>query len=465
MAKNFRYRLLLLLCVFALVAVGCSSDKKTTTGAGASGSSSSSSSGQAKSLLPNKGPCDTSKPTYKIGITTVFESAVLTLKDQVTAAQASVKAFNARGGIGGHCMDLETCDTKADPNKEVDCARQFVADGVVATVNDTTTFNDKATADVFNQAGLPRVGDSPGSSSLGSATSYPIGAGGTGTTFMMVPGCTRNGHKKIAAIHVDSATIGALFSALGPMLNAYGAQFVVKLPVPAGTTDFQQFILAAQKAGADCIILPLGINEARQVLSAAQQLGSTLPISASLGTFSRSVAESLGDLAKNMIFNAEIPPATGDQTRWPILADLIRDLSASGDPLLQKDTLQSSPSRSWVAVYDLVTIVEKFGKPDDISRQAITAALDAATNVDHFGLTPPWTPKHNPALGPFSAISQPWYWVATWDAAAKNFKLSDQQFNVVAELGGKTDYPQPTAAGASTTTTAAGASTTTTAAN
>ena len=58
------------------------------------------------SLVPDNGPCDKSKPVVELGIITVFESPVLSLVDQVTAAEASVTAFNKRGGVGGRCMKL-----------------------------------------------------------------------------------------------------------------------------------------------------------------------------------------------------------------------------------------------------------------------------------------------------------------------------------------------------------------------
>src|SRR5690606_17772614 len=133
-------------------------------------------------------------------------------------------------------------------------------------------------------------------------------AGGTGTTFVMVPACARAGHTKIAAIHVDTPTIGSLFDALTPMLDAYGAEIVARIPVPAGTTDYQQFILAAESAGADCVILPLGENESKQVLAAAAQLGTELPISMSGGTLGSADLVELGDFGANIIFNAAYPP-------------------------------------------------------------------------------------------------------------------------------------------------------------
>jgi branched-chain amino acid transport system substrate-binding protein len=475
--------------VLAFVAAACGGDNKsstnttsapvttasTTNTSGGEGSTSSTggsattTGGSSAASLPDNGPCDTAKPPYPIGIVTVFESPVLSLGDQVTAAEASVKAFNARGGIGGHCMKLTTCDSKGDPNKEADCARQLVQQGIVATVNDTTSFNPQAVMDVFTAAGLPRMGVSPAVQELNSPVTYAIGAGGTGTTFMMVPPCTRAGKKKIAAIHVDTPQIGPLFDALAPMVKAYGAQIVTKIPVSAGTTDYQQFILAAKNAGADCAILPLGENEAVQVLQAAQQLGTDLTFSTSLGTFSRKTVQGLGPLGDQMLFNAELPPVTADQTKWPINAQIIKDLSASGNPQLQADTLKSSPVRSWVAVYDLVTIIQKFGTPDTITRAAVTAAIKKAKDVDQFGLTPPWTPSASvTGPGPFASVSQPWYYQVKFDTKAGKFVVLPTQLNVVAELGGKIDYPQPTASGGSssggtaTTTGSGGAGTTST---
>ncbi len=111
---------------------------------------------------------------------TVFESPVLSLIDQVDAAEASVEAFNSRGGIGGHCMELTSCDTGLDPNGEVDCARQLVDDGMVATVHDTTAANPAGVIEATEPAGLPRIGISPGSEELSASNSFPIGAGGVG---------------------------------------------------------------------------------------------------------------------------------------------------------------------------------------------------------------------------------------------------------------------------------------------
>jgi ABC-type branched-subunit amino acid transport system substrate-binding protein len=427
-------------CTLALVAGACTED---SSGDDASADESESVEVERSGLLTDDGPCDEAMDPYPIGIMTVFESPVLSLIDQVDAAEASVEAFNSRGGIGGHCMELTSCDTGLDPNGEVDCARQLVDDGMVATVHDTTAANPAGVIEATEPAGLPRIGISPGSEELSASNSFPIGAGGVGTTIMMPAQLAQAGHTKIAMIHVDTPPIQALPPLLEPMLDAYGAELTAMIPVAQGTTDYQQFILAAQDSGATGVMLPLGEAEAVQVIRAAEQLGSDLEFATSLGTFGQADAADLGSFADQVLFNSELPPVTAPIDEWPILGDVVTDLAASGEPELQIDQIKSSSFRSWLAVYALDQVVEQFGNPDDISREAITAAFESASDVDMFELIPPWTPRGGSGEGLFGAVSNPWYYQVTFDVDEGNFVVGDDRLNVVEELAGNLEYTQP----------------------
>lgn len=439
-----RKRLAAWVCAFVVVIGACTEDSSGgDASASEDGGPSASVEVERSGLLTDDGPCDEALPPYPIGIMTVFESPVLSLIDQVDAADAAVEAFNSRGGIGGHCMELTTCDTDLDPNGEIDCARQFVEDGLVATVHDTTAANPTGVIEATEPAGLPRIGISPGSEEMSASNSYPIGAGGVGTTMIMPAQLARAGHTKIAMIHVDTPLIQALRPVLGPMFEAYGAELTTMIPVPQGTTDYQQFILAAEDSGATGVILPLGEAEAVQVIRAAEQLGSDLEFATSLGTFGLAEAQDLGPFGEQVLFNSELPPVTASTDTWPILGDVVADLSASGEPELQQDEIKSSSFRSWLAVYALDQVVEQFGTPDDVSREAITAAFESAGNVDMFGLIPPWTPRGGTGEGILGAVSNPWYYQVTFDAEAEDFVVGDELLNVVEELAGNIDYPQP----------------------
>jgi branched-chain amino acid transport system substrate-binding protein len=430
-------------CVLALVLGACTEDPDESGGGTDDSTEVASEPLESSGLLADDGPCDPELEPYPLGIMTVFESQILSLIDQVQGAEASVEAFNARGGIGGHCMELTTCDTQLDANGEVDCARELVDAEVVATVHDTTAANPEGVVGVTEPAGLPRVGIAPGTNELSASNSWPIGGGSSGTTFMMAPLLAQAGNQNIALIHVDTPQVQALPGAMADLLEANDAQITEMIPVPAGTTDYQQFVLAAEESGADGVMLALGEGEALQVLDAAEQLDSDLVFSASLGTFGQSDAEDLGDFAGNMLFNSEVPPATASLDEWPILADVINDLEASGEPNLQRDQIKASAVRSWLSVYALDQVVEQFGDPDDVSREAITAALEAAEDVDFFGLIPPWTPTGGTGEGIFGTVSNPYYYQVSFDPEAGEWVISDTRLNLVEESVGNTDYPQP----------------------
>ncbi|HET8619060.1 MAG TPA: phosphotransferase [Acidimicrobiales bacterium] len=177
------------------------------------------------------------------------------------------------------------------------------------------------------------------------------------------------------------------------------AMAAVHRVVPEGTTDFQQFVLAAQDSGATGGGLALGEAEAIQVIRAAQQLSTDIVFSTSLGTFGQADAEALGEFADQVVFNSELPPATASTDRWPTLAD--------------------------------------------VSGEAITAAFETAQGIDFFGLIPPWTPPAGTGEGVFGAVSNPYYFQVSFDPGSGEFVVDDELLNVVEEVDGNRDYPQP----------------------
>jgi ABC-type branched-subunit amino acid transport system substrate-binding protein len=460
--RTLLLKLIALLCVFTLVAAACGDDDEgadgatdttdTTDGGGTDGGDDVDLS--YGGILWDNGPCDASLTPYGIGITTVFESAVLSLIDQVTALEVSVKQFNARGGIGssdgvgGHCIELTTCDDEFNPNKEVECAQSMVDDeSIVATINDTTSINPQGYVDVTLAADLATFGVSPGQQQMAEAVtnSFPFTGGGSGTTFMMLPPCAREGFTKIGMINVDSPSIDLLIGALGGMLAGYGVEFVGNVPVPAGTTDFQQFTLTMQGLGAECVMLPLGENEVLQVLGAADQLESELFFSTSSGSSGLKGIQDLPNIRDQIFLNGALPAGSAEWSAFPALEALVSDMATSDDPQLQVENLKESPMRSWVGVYGFIKVIEDFGTPEVVTRDAVNTAIRAATDVDMLGLVPDWTPDLDAGGqgGPFARISNPWYFVWKYDEAADNFVTQDVQLNMLFELGGVVEYPGP----------------------
>ena len=161
--------------------------------------------------LWNDGPCDPAKPPLKIGLMTVFESPVISLKDQATALEASATAFNKRGGANGSCIKVTTCDDGGNLDQAVACVRTIDQAGVVATVNDQGTAGQEEVSTAMATAKIPRIASNVTQDDWGDQNAYPIDASGTGVTFLLPAGAPRpEASTKIGLIRVDLAAASAL---------------------------------------------------------------------------------------------------------------------------------------------------------------------------------------------------------------------------------------------------------------
>lgn len=365
--------------------------------------------------LWDDGACDTAKPPLKVGIITTFQSPIVSLGDQAKALEAAAKAFNARGGANGACIEVHTCDDGANADKAMNCVRELDRAGVVVTVNDQSTAAQAEQAAAFKAAGIPRFAGNVTNFDWGDENAYPLDASGTGSTFMMPAALISEGVKKIGVIRVDSPGAGALVGLFRQAFEKDGATFPFDVGVAAGTTDFSQFTLGAQNAGAEGVILAIGEQEAVQVVRAAQQLNTKLLIAGTHGTFPYSFVKGLGDFASQMVFVWSYPPATADV---PVYDVLRADLAASGERSLQPENLKASPMRSWIGLYALLKILRD-ANVTDFTRQNVAAAIKAAKDVPLLGIfgDATWTPDTNHP-GIYKRAGLPRWQVWRWDPNA-----------------------------------------------
>ena len=409
-------RVLIVVMALTLVTAACSSSTKTSD-SGGTGEHTARPKIDYKAIgLWDDGHCDTARPPLKIGMMTVFKSGVISLEDSATALKAAAEAFNARGGANGSCVEVHTCDDGANVDQSLNCVRELDKAEVVATVNDQSLVGQADIAAAMAEARIPRVASLPTPSDWDDQNAYPIDAGGTGVAFMLPQAIIDRGEKKIGIIRVDLAAAAALTTILGGIYEGQGATFPVNLPVPSGTTDYSQFILRTQGAGAGGAILALGQQEAVQVVQAGQQLGTDLILGSSLGTFSQSDIAKLGDFAGQMAFAWSYPPATFDLPVYQALRD---DLAASGEQALQPANLEADAMRSWIGLYALLRMMRD-AHMKTFTRAGISAMLNKAKDVPMLGMFggENWTPSFNhPGLFKRAGLN---HWASwKWDAEAK----------------------------------------------
>src|SRR3954453_7985705 len=391
MMKLWHRRLALVVALVVVIAACGSNDDGGDKKAGGGNSAVSKEKVDYKAIgLWEDGPCDPAKKPLVIGLMTVFESPVISLKDQADALEVAAKAFNARGGANGACIKVTVCDDGGNADQALSCARKGDQAGIVATVNDQGTAGQAEVSAAMAKAKIPRVASNVTQDDWGDPNAYPMDASGTGVTFLLPQGLVNEGSKKIGLIRVDLAAASAL---KGLLADAYKgkAEMVYDTPVPGGTTDYTQFILGAQNAGADGVELALGDNEAIQVVKAGQQLSTKMLIGSSPGTFSHKDVEDLGDFAKQMVFMWSYPPAT---TNLPVYKALRQDLASTGVEDLQPENLKASPMRSWIGLYALLKMMRD-AKMTSFTREGISKMLNDAKDVpmlDMFG-GENWTPN------------------------------------------------------------------------
>jgi ABC-type branched-subunit amino acid transport system substrate-binding protein len=385
--KNVRWAALLLIVPLVVAACGGSSNRD---GASAGTTTAPEKVDYQAVGLWDDGPCDPAKPPLELGLATVFQSPVLSLEEQATALQASAKAFNARGGANGSCIHVTTCDDGANADQALGCVRKFDAAGVVATVNDTTTAGQAEVAKAMADAKIARVAPNLSNEDWADPNAYPLDASSTGVVLILPQALIEEGVKKIGVIRVDLAAASALTGILKQVYGDNGATFPYDAPVPAGTTDYSQFLLGADRAGTGGVVLALGEQEGVQVVRAGEQLGTQQVLGSALGGFSHKSVSELGDVAKQMVFAWSYPPATAD---LPVYQALRADLAASDDEGIQPENLKSSAMHSWIGLYALLRAVRD-AKLSTFTRDDITNLLQHAKNVPmlHMFGDESWTP-------------------------------------------------------------------------
>lgn len=365
--------------------------------------------------LWDDGPCDPKRPPLVIGTTTVFESSVLSMKDQASALDAAAKAFNRRGGANGACIKVHSCDDKADPEQALRCVREIDNAGVVATVNDLATVALADVSAAMDTTGIPRVAGNVTPENWADPNVYPIDSSATGAALLYPQGLLEEGVTDMGMVRVDVPATSALAGLIDQIYGDDGAKLAFDAPVPAGTTDYGQFILGAERKHAKGLLLLLGQQEAVQVVRAGQQLDTKMLIVTSPGSFSHAGMRALGDFAKQMVFLWPYAPASFDLPVYKALRD---DLAASGEELLQPENLKASPMRSWIGLYALLRVIRD-AHITEFTRPRVKAALDAAKDVPMLGIfgDEAWTPSLDHA-GAFKRAGTNHWAIYRWDPNA-----------------------------------------------
>jgi ABC-type branched-subunit amino acid transport system substrate-binding protein len=356
-----------------------------------------------------------SAPTVKVGMITALTGPIAANPGVKDALLASIAAFNKRGGAGKNQakMEADICDTRGDANGEVDCARQMVDDGVVATLNDLTYNNPAGVVDILEKAGIPRIGvGGTDVSEFGSSVSYPISAGVIAAYLGTAVGFKQDGAKKICLVRTDAPT-GATFKGfLQPSFTAIGIDIICDVAVATGATDYAPYIAELQRENPDAVLISHSDSVTTQLIGAMQQLNAKIPLGGNPGSFAPETLKKYSDITKGTVLSESFPyPSQANTKSFPGLKQYFADMKASGKSSLSTANLKTSYFNPWISTLAFVNVTKDL---DTFTPATVIEALKTAKDVDLLGLTPPWTPS-TPGFSVFKSSSNHYVYVSRFN--------------------------------------------------
>jgi branched-chain amino acid transport system substrate-binding protein len=380
------------------------------------------------------GAAKASGEPIKVMVIGPTDTQIANYPDIPAAATVAVDAINKGGGIGANQqpLDLTYCNDQFTSNGAAACARQAVDDGVVAVVGGFSNFGN-VIFPVLESAGIPAIGFWPSSTvDFNSPMAYLTGAGVLGGYVGAGRAAKALGKKSIAtALAVAGNPSGDRVKAGA---EESGIDYEGTIDAPFTTTDYAPIVSRLKDSGAEAVALAVGPTAVVSLITSASQLGYEPLWITPNGNLSLDNLDTLGPLAKGIGFTGSLPPASETSG-----SKQLRRFTAQFAASAKKGTIDDVPLgatgvSTWLAFEALKQVT---ADAQTIDRASLVSAMNAAKNIDLYGIIPSWTPT---AAGPagFSRISNPFEYISEWNGKKyvlvqkKPFDLTPALANVTA---------------------------------
>jgi branched-chain amino acid transport system substrate-binding protein len=300
----------------ALAAAACSSSSPSTTAStsgtsGAAGASSGSSSS-----------------TIVVGGMAPLTSQVLTQPEMEAGILAAVDALNAKGGIDGHQVKLNFCDTQYTTSGEISCMDELIGDKVSALIAPAIAASASGSPfELAQPADLASVGG------LGTIVTeftqpgiFPLAGSDPGWVYGAMSDLVKGGARRIAVL---GNAVGSYEAVRGYALAALKQAGLTPVSVvEADPTSDPTFSAAAAKVVAsDPDGLYLGASPANVPLAvrALRAAGYTGPIASLAAAFTPPIIKALGTEGNGIELSGSV--AFPSETSNPAVAAYLADMA------------------------------------------------------------------------------------------------------------------------------------------
>ena len=362
----------------AVVAIsGCSS----SGGKGATSSSNTPSTGGSSTTSSGSGTGASGTP-ITIGAAIPIQSSVYNQPDAETGLDAAVSSINAAGGVNGHPLKVDFCDTQYSVNGELACARKMVSDKVSAVVN-PFFLADQSGAEVklLASAGIPIFGSqglSP--AELNSTDVFPLSSGLPGWAYGAAAQMLQAGATKITVL-IDTNPASAFSASLVvAAIQSAGKSATTVVGDPNSDPTFAAAAAKATKGGVNGVILTPGPQNIPKMIGALKQSGYTGKIGSLTVIMPPVVVKALGSAAEGILLDSQVA--------------LTSDSSSTGVQAYNADMAKYGKGISTDSSLFTWSAVELFAKAiagaTSFDAASITKALNSVSTPIDIGTVAPW---------------------------------------------------------------------------
>lgn len=316
--------------------------------------------------------------TITIGGAGPVSSSVLSQPERLAAEQAAISTINAAGGVNGHKLKLDWCDTQNTANGEFTCMRQLVSANVAAIVAPGLLVDQSDRGLKFAGAsGIPIVGGQ-GLSPIEFSTpgSFPMSSGIPGWSYGQVISLIKAGSKKIALFGTDDPGAQYILSFTEQAMKLAGITPVRYVQTdPNADPTFAQGAAETIAGGVDGVIFDSAPTYADKAVQALRTAGYKGPIASITGTYTPQMISALGAQANNLYLTSQM--ALSSDTSNPGVEAFLTAMKKY-QPSAEID---ETAMTAWTAV-ELFAHVAKTISGDVTSKSVMTAMNDLSSPVD-----------------------------------------------------------------------------------
>jgi ABC-type branched-subunit amino acid transport system substrate-binding protein len=300
------------------------------------------------------------------------------------------------------------CDTGFDPNKELSCTRQLLADKVVAIVGPIISADESGREfELANQANVPVIdGEATVPSEFKYANVFPTTSGFVGWVYGTVKDLITAGATKIAVVSLNNAagTYGATLAAQA--LAHFGLKPAASvLADPQTDPSFATAAAKAVSSGANGIVLSMLPAQIPPLLTAIRNAG----YHGRVATFSQlatpGVLKAAANAADGLLVTAH--------------AAFVTDTANTGVSSFLADMKKYQPNRSYltenaivdwstVKLFEKVMAAASQGGASPTAAEALSALKGVTSPLELHSVGPFGPPPSSPYLAGYARMTAPW---------------------------------------------------------